>query len=254
MGMASPAASDHQERLAQHLAGWLEQSVTEAGGRGAVVGVSGGIDSAVVAALCKRAFPSLTMALILPCESDQVDTADAQLVARHFGVASCTVDLTATFHGLTAELHESCAEVPAADRTTVANLKARLRMTTLYAFANHLGYRVVGTGNASELAVGYFTKYGDGGVDLLPLGNVTKTAVRALARHLGVPERVVERAPSAGLWPGQTDEADLGFTYDELDAWLAGERGPHADEIARLVAASAHKRAPAPLAPPLEGV
>ena len=109
--------------------------------------------------------------------------------------------------------------MPAADRTTVANLKARLRMTTLYAFANHLGYRVVGTGNASELAVGYFTKYGDGGVDLLPLGSLTKTAVRALARHLGVPERIVERAPSAGLWPGQTDEGDLGFTYDELDAY-----------------------------------
>ena len=184
---ASQATGDDQERLARHLAGWLEQTVAGSGGRGAVVGVSGGIDSAVVVALCKRAFPSLTMALDLPCESDPADSADAQLVVRHFGVASCTVDLTATFRGLTGELHESCSEVPAADRTTVANLKARLRMTTLYAFANHLGYRVVGTGNASELAVGYFTKYGDGGVDLLPLGSLTKTAVRALARYLGCP-------------------------------------------------------------------
>jgi NAD+ synthase len=250
--MASPAASGDQERLARHLAGWLEQSIVAGGGRGAVVGVSGGIDSAVVAALCKRAFPSLTMALILPCESDPADSADAELVVRHFRVASCTVDLSATFRGLAGELHASCSEVPADDRATVANLKARLRMATLYAFANHLGYRVVGTGNASELAVGYFTKYGDGGVDLLPLGNVTKTAVRALAAHLGVPQRIVERAPSAGLWPGQTDEGELGFTYDELDAYLAGERGPHAGEIDRLVAASAHKRAPAPLAPPLD--
>ena len=250
--MASRATGDEQERLARHLAGWLEQTIVGSGGRGAVVGVSGGIDSAVVAALCKRAFASLSMALILPCESDPADTADAQLVARHFGVASCTVDLSATFRGLTGELHDSCSEGPADDRATVANVKARLRMVTLYAFANHLGYRVVGTGNASELAVGYFTKYGDGGVDLLPLGNVTKTAVRALARHLGVPQRIVERAPSAGLWPGQTDEDELGFTYDELDAFLGGERGPHADQIARLVAASAHKRAPAPLAPPLE--
>ena len=252
MSMASPAAGDDQERLARHLTGWLERTVTAQGGRGAVVGVSGGVDSAVVAALCKRAFPNQTMALIMPCESDPADTADGQLVAHHFGVASCTVDLTTTFRDFTGELHTSCAEVPTDDRVTVANVKARLRMATLYAFANHLGYRVVGTGNASELAVGYFTKFGDGGVDLLPLGNVTKTGVRALARHLGVPERIVERAPSAGLWPGQTDEGDLGFTYDELDAHLAGEPGTHAGEIAGLVAASAHKREQAPLAPPLD--
>ena len=237
------------ERLASHLSEWLERQITGGGGRGAVVGLSGGIDSTVVAALCKRAFPRHTLGLVLPCESDPRDARDAQLAASHFAVASCTIDLTAAFRALGREVHESCSEVPADDRTTTANMKTRLRMTTLYAFANHLGYRVVGTGNASELAVGYFTKYGDGGVDLLPLGNVTKTTVRELARHLGVPARIVDKPPSAGLWRGQTDEDELGFSYEELDAYLAGERGPHAAAIAELVAASAHKREPAPLAP-----
>ena len=110
------------------------------------------------------------------------------------------------------------------DRLTGANIKPRLRMTTLYAFANHLGYRVVGTGNRSELAIGYFTKWGDGGVDLLPLGNLTKTRVRELARHLGVPQRIIDKPPSAGLWEGQTDESEMGVTYEQLDAYLEGTR------------------------------
>ncbi len=239
------------ERLASYLSEWLEQHVTGSGGRGAVLGLSGGIDSTVVAALCKRAFPHHTLGLVLPCDSDPRDADDARLAANHFAVASCTVDLTPTFAMFSRELHESCSEVPADDRLTVANIKTRLRMTTLYAFANHLDYRVIGTGNASELAIGYFTKYGDGGVDLLPLGSLTKTAVRELARHLDVPSRIIDKPPSAGLWSGQTDEGEMGFSYEELDAYLAGVRGPHAKAIAALIAASAHKRETAPLAPPL---
>lgn len=237
------------ERLTSHLVDWLGQQVPASGGRGAVLGLSGGIDSAVVAALCKRAFADHALGLIMPCESDPSDADDARLVADRFGLTSCTVDLTPTLHTFSGELRASCAAAPVDDRPTVANVKARLRMTTLYAFANKLGYRVIGTGNKSELAIGYFTKHGDGGVDLLPLGNLTKTTVRELARHLGVPRPVIDKPPSAGLWSGQTDEGEMGFSYEELDAYLGGARGPHADAIARLIAGSAHKRATAALAP-----
>ena len=237
------------ERLTAHLVEWLEAQVSASGGGGAVLGLSGGIDSAVVAALCVRAFADHTLGVIMPCESDPADSADARLVAERFALPSCTVDLTTTLHTFSASLAASCEQAPGDERATVANIKARLRMTTLYAFANHLGYRVIGTGNASELAIGYFTKYGDGGVDLLPLGNLTKTTVRELARHLGVPQPVIDKPPSAGLWSGQTDEGEMGFSYEELDAYLGGARGPHAADIARLVAGSAHKRATAALAP-----
>ena len=251
MTKARPSAAHDMEELAVHLAGWIESTTEGSGAVGALVGVSGGVDSAVVAALCKRAFPHHSMALILPCESDEADIEDAHLVAHHFGIASCTIDLTPTFERFAEALHVSCAELPADDRPTTANVKPRLRMTTLYAFANHLDYRVVGTGNASELAVGYFTKYGDGAVDLMPLGAVTKTTVRELARHLEVPERIIHKPPSAGLWSGQTDEDDLGFTYEELDAYLAGRRGPHAAEIERRIETGRHKLEAVPVAPPL---
>jgi NAD+ synthase len=243
MTMARRPAAHDMEELARHLAGWIESSIEGGGGVGAIVGVSGGVDSAVVAALCKRAFLHHSMALVMPCASEPADTDDAHLVAHHFGIASCTIDLTPTFHVLTRELHVSCSELPADDRSTTANVKPRLRMTALYALANHLNYRVVGTGNASELAVGYYTKHGDGAVDLLPLGNVAKTTVVELARHLEVPARIVDKPPSAGLWAGQTDEDELGFTYAELDAYLAGKRGPHAAEIERRIAAATSARA-----------
>ena len=250
--MARRPSAHEMEKLAAHLAGWIETTIEGGGGVGAVVGLSGGVDSAVVAALCKRAFPHHSLALVMPCASDPADIDDAHLVAHHFGIASCTVDLTPTFHVLTRELHVSCSELPADDRSATANVKPRLRMAALYAFANHLGYRVVGTGNASELAVGYFTKHGDGGADLLPLGGVTKSVVLELARHVGVPARILGKPPSAGLWPGQTDEDELGFSYAELDAHLAGKRGPHGAEIERRVVASRHKREPTPVAPPLD--
>src|SRR6185369_11374700 len=106
----------------------------------------------------------------------------------------------------------------------MANVKPRMRMTTLYYVANTLNYMVAGTGNRSELSIGYFTKYGDGGVDLLPIGNLLKSEVRTAARELGVPQPIIDKAPSAGLWLGQTDEAEMGFTYAELESYLT--QGP----------------------------
>jgi len=237
------------ERLAKHVSDWIGATIAESGGVGAVLGLSGGIDSAVAAALCKRAFPSHTLGIIMPCESDPADAEDGRLTAQHFGLAQATVDLTETYRSLCAQLHECFADEPG-DRLTGANIKPRLRMTALYAFANHLGYRVVGTGNRSELAIGYFTKWGDGGVDLLPLGSLTKTRVRELGRYLGVPPHIIDKPPSAGLWSGQTDEGEMGVTYEQLDAYLEGRGGEAARETAdRLGAASRHKRELPPIAP-----
>jgi len=135
---------------------------------------------------------------------------------------------------------------PTARRLAEANLKVRLRMLTLYYFANQLNYIVVGSGNRSELAVGYFTKYGDGGVDILPLGNLVKAQVKELASFLGIPQEIIDKPPSAGLWEGQTDEGELGFSYDELDRYLAtGEASDKVkNKIDSMMTAGEHKRLP----------
>ncbi len=129
---------------------------------------------------------------------------------------------------------------------TDANLRARVRMSTVYTVANNLGYLVVGTDNAAEIHTGYFTKHGDGGVDLIPLANLTKREVYEWAKELGVHDDVINKAPSAGLWEGQTDEIEMGTTYDMIDAVLEGrlDEVPQKDQdiIARLNRISEHKR------------
>jgi NAD+ synthase len=150
-----------------------------------------------------------------------------------------------------------CGTLPSAGldlatrRLAEANLKPRLRMIALYYFANRLGYLVVGSGNRSELAVGYFTKYGDGGADLLPLGNLVKGQVGELAAHLGIPRQIIDKPPSAGLWSGQSDEEEMGLTYEELDRYLtSGEAGAELrDRIDGMRAAAAHKRSLPPVPP-----
>lgn len=250
---------------AKDIAEWLAQRVASAGSRGIVVGLSGGIDSAVVVGLAAMAMPNRVVGVMLPCHSDPRDEADAKLAADHFGVAAIRVDLAPAYDQLLKDLRKATADLPAdqrpvstADevdikmRVPVANVKPRLRMTSLYFIANSLNYLVAGTGNRSELTIGYFTKYGDGGVDLLPIGRLLKSEVRAIARELGVPAPVMEKPPSAGLWQGQTDESEMGFTYADLENYLTN--GPQTVapalglRIERLARASDHKRAmpPAP--------
>jgi NAD+ synthase len=179
----------------------------------------------------------------MPCHSDPRDAEDAVLVAHHFGLPTVTVDLGPVYDQLLAQLEICCADMHES-RMCTANLKPRLRMTTLYAFANHHNYRVLGTGNRAEIAVGYFTKYGDGGSDLLPLGSLVKGEVRDLARELDVPEGVIAKPPSAGLWADQTDEGEMGLTYEELDAYLLTGRASPAVKarVDALNASSKHKR------------
>ena len=238
------------DRLAAHLTDWIAAEVAQAGGAGVAFGLSGGIDSAVVAALAKQAFPHHTLGVIMPCHSDPRDAEDAAVVAHHFDVPATTVDLGPVYDLLVETLGACSTDIPES-RLACANLKPRLRMTTLYAFANQLDYRVLGTGNRSELAVGYFTKYGDGGVDLLPLGSLVKGEVRDLARHLGVPERILDKPPSAGLWADQTDEAEMGLIYEELDAYLLTREASPAvkAQVDAMNAASEHKRALPRIAP-----
>lgn len=240
-------------RAAQCISQWLAGQVAGAGARGAMVNISGGLDSAVVGALCVHALPGRTAGLILPCYSAQEDVEHARVVADRFGIPVEIIDLGPVYDLLTGACGRAFAGLTGqqdpAPAGVTANVKARLRMVTLYYFANRLNYLAVGTGNLSELTVGYFTKYGDGGVDLLPIGGLVKAETRDLARYLGVPQAVIDKPPSAGLWPGQTDEGELGFTYAELDAYIRTGTAPGAltERIETLRAQSAHKRTVPPV-------
>lgn len=228
----------------ERLVAWLREKAARAGAAGAVVGLSGGIDSAVVGALCRLAFAENCLGIIMPCHSNPADAEDARLVAETVGLPYRVVPLDGVYDSLLRALEGG--EQPAGG-LAAANLKPRLRMVTLYYFANRHNYLVAGTGNRSELFTGYFTKYGDGGVDLEPIGHLVKTEVRALAAELGIPERVITKPPSAGLWAGQTDEGEMGITYAELDHYiLTGE----AEERVRRVADALHARAAHKLAAP----
>ena len=249
---------------AQQIAEWMKERVTAANSRGIVIGLSGGIDSAVVIGLAAMAVPGRVVGVMMPCHSDPRDEADGRLAADHFGVPAIRLDLAPAYDRLMTDLGTAVAELPLQQRPSagsdesdtrvrlsLANVKPRLRMTSLYYVANSLNYLVAGTGNRSELAIGYFTKFGDGGVDMLPIGRLFKSGVRALARELGVPAPIIDKAPSAGLWLGQTDEAEMGFTYAELETYLTEGAGAvpagTAQRIMRLQRASDHKRIATPM-------
>lgn len=225
--------------LVTHLTQWLEERRQAAAASGYVVGLSGGIDSAVTAALCLRT-GSATTCLIMPAHSNPQDEADAEAVAAALGVTPASVNLGPVYDAFM----QSLSAVESGTDLAKANLKPRLRMAALYYIANSRNALVVGTGNRSELYFGYFTKYGDGGVDLLPLGNLVKHEVRSLARALDIPAQVIEKQPSAGLWSGQTDEGEMGVSYEELDRYiLEGKATPDiAQLIERAHSRSEHKR------------
>ena len=231
-------------KMAAYIEKWLASQVEKAGARGIVVGLSGGIDSAVVAALAAHVFKDEALGVIIPCHSDPSDVTDALLVAEHLSIPHKTIDLTPVFDAFT---YAADAVEPMSDMAR-ANLKARLRMVTLYGVAQSTSRLVCGTGNRSEWEVGYFTKHGDSASDLLPLLDLLKCEVRAVAHFVGLPEAIIKKAPTAGLWTGQTDEGEMGFSYDELDRYLTtGEGAPEiVRKIETLRAKSEHKRLPVP--------
>ena len=245
---------------AEKISSWLRERAELAGARGYVFGLSGGIDSAVVAKLCQLAFPQRVLGVILPCYSHPQDEEDARLVASTFAIPVARVDLGPAFDAILESLMHAVKGLPTHVETVdikqqlpEANVKPRLRMASLYFIANSLNYHVAGTGNRSEITLGYYTKYGDGGVDVLPIGGLVKSEVRALAREIGVPDRIITKPPTAGLWVGQTDEAEMGFSYDTLEQYLAhgASAVPKAvaERIEKLRQVSDHKRELPPIAP-----
>lgn len=243
------------KEISQYLVEWIRSKVDEAHARGCAVGISGGVDSAVVAALCAKACPGNVLGLHMPCYSSPQDTDDARLVAKSLNINYREVNLNGVYDCLAGiledarqaeemrELERNVILTPDSERLASSNIKPRLRMIVLYYFANLYNYVVVGTGNRSELEVGYFTKYGDGGVDILPLGGLVKTQVWELAKYLGIPDSIINKPPSAGLWSGQTDEGELGFTYRQLDEVILTGTGDVriVEEVRRRKAASSHK-------------
>jgi len=234
--------------LSKKISAWIREQVRKASKKGIVVGLSGGIDSAVTAALSKRALGDNVIGLILPCGNHPQDKELALKVAKKFNLRVHKVELAGVYK-------KFCEVCPGTVHIAKANLKPRLRMLTLYYFANALDYLVVGTGNKSELMIGYFTKYGDGGCDILPLGGLFKTEVRKLARDLRIPQEIIKRPPTAGLWEGQTDEGEIGVTYKELDNCLEDlEKGKvpklrnkKLAKIKLMVRSSQHKRRKIPI-------
>ena len=196
---------------------YIRKTVEAAGLKGVVFGLSGGLDSSVVAALCKRAFKDDALGIIMPIHSIEQDELDARLVAENTGINLKKVDLTSTFDAFMESVDETKVEM------SIHNVKPRLRMTTLYYYAQSLSYMVVGCSNYSEYYTGYFTKHGDSGADIFPIVDLLKTDLFEMAKYLGLPEKIIEKKPSAGLFEGQTDEDEMGFTYDELDGYIMNE-------------------------------
>ncbi len=231
------------ETLVLKLCDWIGNKVTKAKAEGVVFGLSGGIDSAVVAALSIKVFPKNTLAIIMPCHNLETDTNDGIDLINKFNVSYKIIDLSTVYDSFVYLLDDK--EKEGSFKLAEANIKPRLRMITLYYFANKLNYLVVGTGNKSELTIGYFTKYGDGGADILPLGNLLKNQVKELAEYLGIPKKIINKPPSAGLWEGQTDEEEIGISYNQLDKYLKTgkiENKIIEKKIQNKITQSAHKR------------
>jgi NAD+ synthase len=212
-----------QEKTVGLISSFIDEKVKESHTSGVVIGLSGGLDSSTTAYLCAKTLRSdQILGIIMPTvttSSEDVD--DAIVVAEALGIEYEIIhvdNLITPFNDLCIHARDN-VDLEHRDIAN-ANLKARIRMMILYYHANDLNRLVVGTGNRTELLVGYFTKYGDGGVDILPIGDLYKTEVRMLASQLRVPQKIIKKPPTAGLWAGQTDEDELGIKYELLDRML----------------------------------
>lgn len=246
---------------------WIRKYCVKAGIENGVVGMSGGLDSSVTACLAAEALgPEHVWGMILPYKfTPQADVKDAVELANRLGIHWAKIDIAPIVDAFAKTL----GRLEMLDKLSLGNIIGRVRMTILYQRARVHNAIVIGTTNRTELLCGYFTKWGDGGIDIIPLGGVYKTQVRKLAKELGIPERIVEKVPSAHLWLEQTDEGELsekiGFpiTYEILDAilFLLYEKGLETKEVAgrlklqvqlvhnfvKLIKKNEHKRLPIPV-------
>lgn len=204
------------EKESQQISNWIKDIVVSANASGVVLGLSGGIDSAVVAALCKKTFPNNTLCLIMPCYSDTEDEEHARLIAKKLDLEVKKIDLNPIYDSFRKEAGALFDE----SKYLLGNVKSRLRMITLYYFAANYNYLVAGPTNKSEFMIGYFTKHGDSGADIMPIADYIKKEIFELAKFLGIPEEIINKTPTAGLWAGQTDEEEMEFTYNQLDNYI----------------------------------
>ena len=234
---------DYKKEFENRVA-FVKELLAESGAKGIVYGNSGGKDSALVGIICKAACDN-TVGIIMPCSSRrnyELDAKDGETVARQFNIETRTIDLTPVKEAMLAQL----VSVTEVSKMADVNIAPRLRMATLYAVAASEGRLVAGTGNRSEAYVGYFTKWGDGAHDFNPIGDLTVTEIFEFLRYLDAPACIIDKAPSAGLFDGQTDEQEMGFRYADLDEFLLTG---HTDEksmaiIDRMHRGSEHKRKP----------
>lgn len=219
---------------------FIKEKMAEAYAEGLVFGNSGGKDSALVGILCAMATENV-LAVAMPCHSKRnygEDMDDAVALAKAFGIKMITVDLTETRSELTDAIGMELTKM------AISNIAPRLRMTTLYAIGQTCNALVVGTGNRSERYMGYFTKWGDGAFDLNPIADLTATEIFEFLRYLNAPANIIEKAPSAGLFEGQTDEEEMGVTYKAIDEFITtGETDPRSKAIIECYhRVSEHKR------------
>lgn len=232
---------DYEQELKNRVE-FIKRLLKESGAKGVLYGNSGGKDSVLVGILCKKACDN-TIGVIMPCQSKVnfgKDMEDGLIVAEQYGIETRTVDISQVKTALTEALDGKTKLSP----IVLTNMAPRLRMTTLYAIAASENLMVAGTGNRSEVYMGYFTKWGDGGYDFNPIYDLTVTEVYEFLRYLKAPASIIEKAPSAGLFEGQTDEADMGVTYEAIDKFLeTGDATPEDLEIIkRYHQRSEHKR------------
>lgn len=228
-----------------YLVKFIQDSVKAAHANGVIVGVSGGIDSAVVASLAKEAFPDNYLTTWMPINSSKEDWDCATELIKTKDLKSVTIDLEPVFNTMVGQITNAGQKL---SDLSEANIKARLRMTNLYALAQTNNYLVLGTDNADEWYIGYFTKFGDGGVDIVPIIHLLKGEVKQAAKMLGVPDSIINRKPSAGLWEGQTDENEIGYSYAQIDDYLKTKTSndpKFVERIEGLHTRSEHKRHPA---------
>jgi len=233
------------EKEVEQITKWIKEYVEASHSKGVVVGNSGGKDSATVIALATKALGKENVVTIaMPCNSTNADFEDAKLVADKFEVPLLKADLTETYQTLEKELNQ----IVEPNNEAKINAKPRLRMTTLYYVAQSLNYLVIGTGNKCEAVVGYTTKWGDSAHDFNPIGDFTVEEVLQIGEYLGVPDKIIKKAPADGLG-GLTDEQKLGVTYNQIAEYIeTGKTDENAMEIIkRKEKASLHKRMPIPV-------
>lgn len=224
---------------------WIKDQVKKANCSGVAVGISGGIDSALVAYLAKKAFPNDSIGILIPINKKrQFDLEDGLELVKKLDLDYKVIDLSHEYQSMIDKMNVQLD-------LTKGNMQARLRMTTIYAFAQERKYLVLGTDNKAEYDLGYFTKWGDGGCDLLPIVNLYKSEVFEYAKKVGIPINIINKPPSAGLWDDQSDEKELGFTYDDYEQYdknlLTDQQ--LIEKIKLQISKTNHKRIEIPKAP-----